>query len=76
MSDERDIQAIATWERAEQSPDPNEGRPEPYVCTECTWTGRGGVKAFAHHHVTGHAVRGKQWPEAWGNALFTVRSER
>lgn len=27
-----------------------------YRCTECVWTGRGGVKAFDHHREDHHAI--------------------
>ncbi len=51
--------------------DPNASGPgEPYVCTRCAWTGRGGVLALEHHINTGHALRGRRWPTSWANALF------
>lgn len=68
---DRDISAIASWERAEQAPDPNEHtHAHPYVCTSCDWTGRGAA-AYQHWRETRHAVRGKHWPAAWGFAIFS-----
>lgn len=55
----------------EEQHDPNQGRPVPYVCTACAWTGQGGVTAYAHHQDTGHAVRGRRWPAAWPDAVFS-----
>lgn len=38
-------------------PDPNAGGAgERYHCTECPWTGRGGLQAFDHHRETGHTL--------------------
>ena len=70
MNHERDIDAIATWERAEQAPNPG-GHPHPYVCTVCAWHGRGGA-ACDHYRDTGHAIRGKHWPSTWPDAIWTV----
>ncbi len=65
---ERDISAISTWHSTEP-PDPNaDGHGVPYICTSCPWTGRGGVRAYAHQRITGHDVRGRHWPAMWGNA--------
>ena len=51
--------------------DPNaSGEGEPYVCVDCHWTDRGGVMAAEHHINTGHAVRGRRWPQTWPNAVF------
>ena len=50
--------------------DPNIGHGLPYVCRECGWTARGGDKAYQHHVETGHAVRGRQWPADWPDAVF------
>ena len=69
-----DTHACASWERNEErhEPDPNAcAAGIPYVCTACPWTGRGGVKAFAHHRVHGHAVRGARWPAEWLDAQFS-----
>jgi len=66
---ERDIDAIASW--TAMPPDPAEGgHGQPYVCRECAWRDRGGMLAFAHHRATGHAVRGKSWPDDWPDAVF------
>lgn len=65
-----DTEAIATWER-DDPPDPNAGRAQPYVCVSCAWRGRGD-EAYAHHRATGHAVRGHDWPRAWGEAVFSA----
>jgi hypothetical protein len=51
--------------------DPNDGTVQPYVCTCCGWTGRGGVAAAEHHINTGHGVRGRRWPKTWPNAVFS-----
>ncbi len=74
MSYETDTHACASWERNEErsAPDPTDGAGIPYVCTVCPWTGRGGVKAFAHHRVHGHAVRGKNWDASWPDAQFST----
>jgi hypothetical protein len=51
--------------------DPNAGgHGQPYVCVDCAWTGRGGIKALEHHVNSGHAVRGRRWPASWPNAQF------
>lgn len=38
-----------------------------YECVDCDWTGG---QASMHHKLTGHAVRGRQWPAHWPNAQF------
>lgn len=72
---ERDIEAIASWQRHDTPPSGG-GSGVPHVCIECDWTGRGGIKAYAHHRVTGHAVRGKHWPASWGNSVFSDKETR
>ena len=75
MSYDADTHACASWERNEErsAPDPNGDQSGmPYICTDCPWTGRGGVKAFAHHRVHGHAVRGRNWPLDWPDAQFSA----
>ncbi len=67
---ERDISAIASWERAEQPPSTG-GHAHPYICTGCDWTGRGEA-ALRHYRDTGHAIRGKHWPAGWPNAQFSA----
>lgn len=56
--------------------DPDAGSLQPYICTVCAWTGRGGVEAAEHHVNTGHAVRGRRWPASWPNAIFTGTERR
>jgi hypothetical protein len=56
--------------------DPNAGAGAPYVCTQCQWVGRGGAKAAEHHVNTGHAVRGRRWPQSWPNAVFAGTERR
>lgn len=61
---------VPGWDDRE-APDPNAGpAPQPYVCTECDWTGRG-HKAYQHWRETRHSIRGKHWPPAWGVAVFS-----
>jgi hypothetical protein len=43
----------------------------PYVCVSCDWQARGGIAALEHHVVTGHEVRGRDWPSYWENAQFS-----
>lgn len=63
-------------------PDEQHGNPHaggsgiPYICTQCSWTGRGGVSAAEHHVNTGHDVRGRRWPASWPNAVFTGAERR
>lgn len=55
--------------------DPNAGGyGEPYICRDCSWTGRGGVEAFNHYRSSEdtHRIRGRNWPESWGDADFPV----
>lgn len=54
--------------------DHNAGQPHPYRCVTCAWTGRGET-ALRHYRATGHAIRGKHWPAAWGNAQFSDRKD-
>ena len=71
MISARDLSAIASWERAEQSPDPNDGprSSPPYRCCGCAWTGRG-AEALTHYRATGHALRGRSWPATWPDARW------
>lgn len=70
MTTDRDVSAIASWERAEHAPNPG-GHAQPYVCTGCKWTGRGET-ALRHYRDTGHAIRGRNWPAGWPNVQFSV----
>lgn len=71
MSYDADITAISSWTRHDQGDDPNEGGyGVSYACTACAWAGRG-MKAYEHHKQTGHTVRGRNWPSAWGVAVFS-----
>lgn len=57
--------------------DPNVGGVGvPYVCTQCDWHARGGIHALEHHVMTGHAVRGKHWPQSWPDAIFSADDRR
>lgn len=65
-----DTRAIATWDRGE-APDHNASGPGlPYRCVTCAWSGRGET-ALRHFRDTGHAVRGRDWPESWPDAQFS-----
>lgn len=68
---ERDIESIATYDRDEPEPCKSDV-PQPYVCCDCKWTGRGAT-AYVHRQRTGHEIRGKHWPVTWGNAQWSRR---
>lgn len=55
---------------AEHDPDAG-GAGVPYICRACAWTGRG-AEAAHHARDTGHAVRGRDWPASWPDAVISV----
>ena len=58
------------WNGPDTRDDHNAGHAQPYVCTGCTWTGRGET-ALKHYRATGHAIRGKHWPAGWPDCQWS-----
>lgn len=66
MNDERDLGAIASYDRRD-APDPGRLRhpePMPYVC-ECGWTCNNATRAYAHAVVQRHRVTSVNGHYVW-----------
>lgn len=63
--------------RAPSMPSSDRGSAgDPYRCVEASCAGRSfrGAEALKHYRATGHALRGRSWPEGWPNAQFEMHA--
>lgn len=48
----------------EQGPGRSNGKPEPYHCRVCGWTGKGSIARADHWRATGHPTAYGKVPDA------------